>query len=241
MIKVKFYKFISIKDGSGDFTSWAASVELWFIGQGFEDHLLKNSSNIGPTDRPAWVEIDAQLCSLLWNLLDPKFLNLFQSCETCYKVWNKAKTLYTNDIQLIFKGVSDIVHLQQNQQDMATYLGQVESLKDKFDSLMPSTDKLDEHETQRDRFFMVLALIGLRADLTSVHDQILSSPFVPTLEEVFARLLRIASAPPKVTSYDGSIMTVQTNNFQGGYRKGKWRNNKHCNHCNKGGHIREEC
>ncbi|XP_015167603.1 uncharacterized protein [Solanum tuberosum] len=35
-------------------------------------------------------------------------------------------------------------------------------------------------------------------------------------------------------------MAVQTNNFQGGYRKGKWRNNKHCTHCNKGGHIREE-
>ena len=52
-------------------------------------------------------------------------------------MWNKAKTLYTNDIQLIFKVVSDIVHLQQNQQDIATFLGLVGSLKDEFDSLMP--------------------------------------------------------------------------------------------------------
>lgn len=156
-------------------------------------------------------------------------------------MWNKAKTLYTNDIQLIYKAVSDIVHLQQNQQDMTSYLGQVESLKDKFDSLMPFTDKLDDQETQRDRFFMVLTLIGLRADLTSVRDQIFSSPSVPTLEEVFARLLRITSAPQEVNSYDASIMAVQTNNFQSGYRKGKWRNNKHCIHCNKGGHVREEC
>ena len=228
-------------DGSGNYTSWIASVELWFIGQGFEDHLLKNSSNIGQADRPAWVKIDAQLCSLLWNSLDPKLLNLFQSCKTCCKVWNKAKTLYTNDIQLSNKIVSDIVHLQQNQQDMASYLGQVESLKDKFDSLMPSTDKLDDQETQRDRFFMVLALIGLRADLTSVRDQILSSPSVPTLEEVFARLLRITSTSPEVNSSDASIMAVQTNNFQGGYKQGKWRNNKHCTHCNKEGHVRQEC
>ena len=40
-------------DGSGNYTSWAASVELWFIGQGFENHLLKKSINIGATDRPA--------------------------------------------------------------------------------------------------------------------------------------------------------------------------------------------
>ena len=37
-------------DGSGNYTSWAAPIELWFAVQGFEDHLLKNSSNIGATD-----------------------------------------------------------------------------------------------------------------------------------------------------------------------------------------------
>ena len=43
--------------------------------------------------------------------------------------------------------MSDIVHLQQNQQDMASYLGQVESLKDKFDSLMPFTGKSDYQDS----------------------------------------------------------------------------------------------
>lgn len=79
-------------------------------------------------------------------------------------------TLYTNDIQLIYKVVSDIVHLQHNQEDMASYLGQVESLKYKFVSLMPFTDKMDDQDTQSNRFFMVLAMIGLREDLTSVCD-----------------------------------------------------------------------
>ncbi|KAG5606883.1 hypothetical protein H5410_028375 [Solanum commersonii] len=104
---------------------WAFTSRLAIRGQGFEDHMLKNISNIGATDRPAWVKIDAQLCSFLWNSLDPKLLNLFQSCKTCCKVWNKVKNLYTNDIQLIFKAVSDIVHLQQNQQDNLFGLGRI--------------------------------------------------------------------------------------------------------------------
>ena len=141
----------------------------------------------------AWIKTDAQLCSLLWHSLEPKLLTLFQSCKTCYKVWKKAKSLYTNDIQRIYKVVSDLVNLQQSFQDMASYLGKIETLKDEFNSLMPLSDSVTEQENQRDKFFMVLALIGLRADLSSVRDRILVSPVIPTLDEIFARLLRISS------------------------------------------------
>ena len=40
---------------------------------------------------------------------------------------------------------------------------------------------------------MVLMLIGLRPDLETVHDQILGSSSVPSLDDVFACLLRISS------------------------------------------------
>ncbi|OIT02048.1 hypothetical protein A4A49_56809, partial [Nicotiana attenuata] len=105
---------------------------------------------------------------------------------------------------------------------------------------MTFTDKLDDQERQRDRFFMVLALIGLRSDLSSVRDQILASASVPTLEEVSAKLLRITSTP-EVNSYDTSIMAVQTNNFQNGPRKGKGKSTKHSTYCDKGGHTRDVC
>ena len=40
---------------------------------------------------------------------------------------------------------------------------------------------------------MVLTLISLRSDLETVRDQILDSSSVPSLDDVFARLLRISS------------------------------------------------
>ena len=189
-----FFSFISSSptittvklQGSSNYASWAASVELWFMGQGYDDHLSKTSTDISTIERASWAKVDAQLCSLLWHSLDPKLLNLLQSCKTCCKVWTKAKTLYTNDVQRIYRVVSDIVHLQQNNQDMESYLGQIETLKDQFDSLMPVSDNTTEQERQRDKFFMVLALIGLRSDLGSVQDQILASPTIPSLEDVSA-------------------------------------------------------
>src|SRR5262249_10771390 len=80
---------------SNNYISWSSSVELWFMGQGYDDHLIKRATDIAATNRTTWTKIDAQLCALLWHSLDPKLLPLFQSCKTCCKVWTKAKMLYT--------------------------------------------------------------------------------------------------------------------------------------------------
>lgn len=68
---------------------------------------------------------------------------------------------------------------------------------------------------------MVLVLIGLRADLTSLRDQILSSLFVRTLEEVFTKLLCITSTPLKVNSCDVSSLLSKLTIFKVDIKKEK--------------------
>ena len=89
--------------GSENSLSWSASVELWFMGQGYEDHLVTPD-----VDKVQWKKIDAQLCSVLWQSVDPKILN-----HLCFKFWTQATGLYTNDIQRFYKVVYDIVHVRQ--------------------------------------------------------------------------------------------------------------------------------
>ncbi|XP_075095402.1 uncharacterized protein LOC142173681 [Nicotiana tabacum] len=127
--------------GSDNYTPWSSLVEMWFMGQGYEDHLVKSASDIDTSERTKWTRIDAQLCNLIWNSLDPKLLKLFQSCKTCYK----------------------------DNQDMTSYLGQMDTLKEYFDSLMPLSTNITMQEQERDKFFMILALKGLRSDLSSIH------------------------------------------------------------------------
>ncbi|RVW54161.1 Retrovirus-related Pol polyprotein from transposon RE1 [Vitis vinifera] len=123
--------------GSENYLSWSASVELWFMGQGYEDHL--------------------------------------------------AKGLYTNDIQRLYKVASAIVHLSQQDLDLSTYIGQIASLKEQFLTVMPLTPDVGAQQTQLDKFFMVLTLIGLRPDLEPIRDQILGSSSVPSLDDVGTR------------------------------------------------------
>ena len=97
--------------------------------------------------------------------------------------------------------------------DLSNYIDQIVSLKEEFLTLMPLTSDVGAQQTQIDKFFMVLTLIGLRPDLETVRDQILGSPSVPSLDDVFARLLRISSTQtlPSDSPSDSSVLVSHTN------------------------------
>ncbi|RVW26625.1 Retrovirus-related Pol polyprotein from transposon RE1 [Vitis vinifera] len=142
---------------SENYLSWSASVELWFMGQGYEDHLVTQEADI-----------------------------------------SEAKGLCTNDIQRLYKVASAIVHISQQDLDLSTYIGQIASLKEEFLTVMPHTPDVGAQQTQLDKFFMVLTLIGLRPDLEPIRDQILGSSSVPSLDDVFARLFLVLEVEANV-------------------------------------------
>ena len=109
--------------GSENYLSWSASVELWFMGQGYEDHLITPEDAIPNVDKVQWKKIDAQLCSVLWQSVDPKILLHLRAYKTCSKFGNQAKVLYTNDIQCLYKVASAIVNIRQQDMDLFNYIG----------------------------------------------------------------------------------------------------------------------
>ncbi|RVW65068.1 Retrovirus-related Pol polyprotein from transposon RE1 [Vitis vinifera] len=208
--------------GSENYLSWSASVELWFMGQGYEDHLVTQEADILEVERVQWRKIDAQLCSVLWQSVDPKILLHLRAYKTCFKFWTQAKGLYTNDIQRLYK---------------------IASLQEEFLTVMPLTPDVGAQQTQLDKFFMVLTLIGLRSNLEPVHDQILGGSSVPSLDDVFAHLLRISSTQtlPSDSISDSSVLVSHTTS-RGGRSGNRGRGQRpHCTYCNKLGHTRDRC
>ena len=246
--------FTSVISGSPTFTSkklidsenylsWSASVELWFMGQGYEDHLITPEDAIPNVDKVQWKKIDAQLCSVLWQSIDPKILLHLRAYKTCFKFWNQAKVLYTNDIQRLYKVASTIVNIRQQDMDLSNYIDQIVSLKEEFLTLMPLTSDVGAQQTQIDKFIMVLTLIGLRPNLETVRDQILGSPLVPSLNDVFAHLLRISSTQTLLSdsTSNSSVLVSQTNPWGGRNGNQSKGQRPHCTYCNKLGHTRDCC
>ncbi|RVW30859.1 hypothetical protein CK203_110523 [Vitis vinifera] len=135
-----------------NYLSWSASVELWFMSQGYEDHLVTQEADIPEV-------------------------------------------------------ASSIVNVKQQDMDLSTYIGQIASLKEEFSTVMSLTIDVGDQRTQIDKFFMVLMLIGSVQILRTVRNQILSSSFIPSLDDVFARLLHISSTQtlPSNNTSDSSI------------------------------------
>ncbi|RVW89315.1 hypothetical protein CK203_045476 [Vitis vinifera] len=224
--------------GSENYLSWSASVELWFMGQGYEDHLVTQEADIPEVERVQWKKID-----VLWQSVDPKILLHLRAYKTCFKFWTQAKGLYTNDIQRLYKVASAVVHISQQDLDLSTYIGQIASLKEEFLTVMPLTPDVGAQQTQLNKFFMILTLIGLRPDLEPVRDQILGSSSVPSLDDVFARLLRISSTQtlPSDSISDSSVLVSHTTS-RGGRSGNRGRGQRpHCTYCNKLGHTRDRC
>ena len=85
---------------------------------------------------------------------------------------------------------------------------------------------------------MVLTLIGLRPDLEPVRHQIPGSSSVPSLDDVFARLVRISSTQtlPSDSISDSSMLVSHTTS-RGGRSGNRGRGQRpHCTYCNKLGH-----
>nr|CAN80831.1 hypothetical protein VITISV_002503 [Vitis vinifera] len=126
--------------GSENYLSWSASVELWFMGQGYEDHLVTQEADIPEVDCIQWRKIDAQ------------FFFIFGLTKLVLNFGLRPKD-YTRMISNVF----DL--------DLSTYIDQIVFLKEEFLIVRPLTPNVGAQQTQLDKFFMVLTLIGLRPDL----------------------------------------------------------------------------
>lgn len=126
---------------------------------------------------------------------------------------------------------------------MSEFLRRMASLKTEFNSLLPAGKIATEDLAQRDKFLMVLTFAAISPDLAPVWDQILAGAVVPSLDDVFARLLRVSS-PIIATgspSIDSLVLASQ-NNVRGeqGDRGGRG-GRPNCNYCHRWSHTKKKC
>ncbi|GAU43000.1 hypothetical protein TSUD_188740 [Trifolium subterraneum] len=205
--------------GTANYNIWAASVKLWFQGQGREDHLTKEARDIATVNRTKWKQVDASLCTVLWFSIAPNLQAQYQAFTTCYEVWEKAKKVFTNDVHRLYSVVLSLNSLKLENMDVQAYLSKLDSLKADFQSLMPFTNDRTSHAEQRSKFFMIMALVGLPPELDSVRNQILSGSTIPDYETLL---------PPT------TMVVVDGVGGRGGQRS-------RCNYCFHYGHIEADC
>ena len=72
--------------GSENYQSWVDLVDLWFIGNGCEDHLTTVDTSIPEDKRTQWKKTDAFLFNILRQSIDAKTLYNIGAYKTCYSL-----------------------------------------------------------------------------------------------------------------------------------------------------------
>ncbi|XP_019172827.1 PREDICTED: uncharacterized protein LOC109168244 [Ipomoea nil] len=234
--------------GSQNYHSWSDAVEMWFMGQGVIDHLEHGvETEVPENEKAIWKRVDAQLCSLLWQSLSPELIQLFRVFKTCVEVWSQAKSLYTNDISQCYTVVDNLVNLKKDGMSMEAFLGKTQSLLTEFNKLLPVGGTPDEQVAQREKFFVVLVLTKLGPEFENTRNQILGDKGVPGVQELFKRLLQVASFPGETSTSttEQSALVIQGSrgNNLGNRNKDRsgQKNARYCDYCNRSGHTRDRC
>ena len=174
---------------SENYQSWEDSVDLWFIGNGCEDHLTTTDTSVPEDKRTQWKKTDALLCNILRRFIDAKTLYNIEAYKTCYILWNQVKKLYTNDIQRLYRVISSIANLKQLGMDISSYGGRMFALKDELISILPKSTTTETSLSKMDRVFMIILLLNLGPDFENIREQILTGAVIPDFDEALAWLL----------------------------------------------------
>ncbi|RDY12553.1 hypothetical protein CR513_02635, partial [Mucuna pruriens] len=86
-----------------NYRAWSDSVELWFLGQRFHDHLEKQEAEIPKENRATLLKLNCQLCAILWQ-------------------FTNTRDVFANDVQHLFDSTQKIVSLQQTNHDMVSHI-----------------------------------------------------------------------------------------------------------------------
>jgi len=181
-----------------------------------------------------------------WFSIDVKLQPQYHTFTTCYDVWNKAKRVYSNDVHRLYNVVFNLIIVKLENNDIQRYLGKLDCLIVDFESLIPFSNDADQ-DVERDKFFMVLALVGLPTEFDSVRNQILYGTVVPPYDTISEQLLCL-SVPhmfghspvhpiDSFTFYSQSSYCGGQSGNRGGYRGQRSR----CNFHPRYGHTKAKC
>ncbi|RDX78325.1 hypothetical protein CR513_41412, partial [Mucuna pruriens] len=151
-----------------NYSAWSKSVDLWFLGQGFHDHLEKQEAKILEENRVPWLKLDYQLCTILWQYISPKLLEILRPAIPSRGTLEMSLLMMFNVFLIQLK-----IFFSFNR-PMVLHIAKAKAAAEELKGLLVC-NSVEEKTKRIDKLLIVLIPRSLHPDYEHVWDQILSS------------------------------------------------------------------
>ena len=137
-----------------------------------------------------WRAEDAQIRSCSWNSMESKISCSLVFLPTTKLVWEQAKELYfgVNNLKQIYDLHQNYFSLSLSDMSLEDYYNKFKGVCEELNIYQPISSDVKIIKKQQDSMHVARFLSGLPKSLNPVKSQILASPDLPSLSEVFGRL-----------------------------------------------------
>ncbi|KAB5519281.1 hypothetical protein DKX38_023600 [Salix brachista] len=235
-----------------NYLEWSKTIRVYLRSVEKDDHLCEEPPD-DETKKKPWMRDDARLFLQIRNSIDSEIVGLLNHCEFVKELMDYLEFLYSGkgNMSRMYDVCKAFYRAEKEAKSLTTYFMDFKKTYEELNVLLPFSTDIKVQQNQREKMAVMSFLAGLPSELEAVKSQILSSPEIGSLQEVFSRILRT----------EGTLSIQHTNNvllakgrkndtgrklnIRGGSRTldsyTNDSNNIVCYYCHEPGHTKKFC
>ena len=134
----------------------------------------------------------------IWNSIDGEVLSLINHCEFIKDLMNYLEFLYfgKGNVSHIYEVCKAFYHAEKQDKSLTTYFIEFKKTYEVLNMLLPFSADVKVQQKQREQMAVMSFLAGLPSEFETAKSQVLASPEISSLQDVFSRVLRTEGTPP---------------------------------------------
>ncbi|XP_043687731.1 uncharacterized protein LOC122638944 [Telopea speciosissima] len=196
-----------------------------------------------------WMRENSIVKIWLWNNVEPAIASNVMFHSLAKDVWNDLRESFSQErnISRMYDLYEKLFNFQQGDETLNEYCASYKGMVEELQIHQPLTTNLDQLKQQRAEFHVAKFLFGLHLDYQFVNSQLLTGEKVPSLNEVFSRINRLANPfKPDSTPKDNFVGNRgwgcgRGSNGQGICTQYVDKSARQCTFCGKPNHIVDTC
>ena len=236
-------KITDHKLNNSNYLDWSKTVRLYLRSIDKDNHLTDDPPKDG--SRQTWLREDARLFLQIRNSIDSEVISLINHCEFVKELMEYLEFLYSGkgNISRIYEVCQAFYRAEKQDKSIMTYFMDFKKTYEELNLLLPFSSDVKVQQTQREQMAIMSFLAGLSPEFEAAKSQILSSPEISSLQDVFSRVLRTENTQSVQSS--SALVGLGKQQYKGGGKgidtRGQNAEVVVCHYCHKPGHMKRDC